>query len=283
MRTQERTIVCFALMLMIFGSFCYSIAGDEVERTQLLSSIKDRCTDEEFRLVKKLYSSKSMDRGDALDALREHQQIVSLVLPRVVSLLSDSNVWDPFSRATVGEEAASLLKCVGGNVVFSIAETAATNCNVIARRNSVWIFPSKFGRAETNAVPVLTRMTLDDDSIVRNRAARKLSGMDMTKFNNNRDLWLHWFENSAWNSPRFQDYSFFAIFEDSRIRGPSVSAPLDITKIPSFTNSYYHVTWTKDDFGRIQEVEKIEKGKIVWKKHYAPGESNSIREQLFIH
>ena len=274
----------FGLSLFaIFGVVaisCCSFAR-ATDKEQILRQATAMCSSNELQWVEELYSLNPMHRGNALQRLRSYPNAAKIAFLRVGELLSDGCVWDPFCMATVGEEAAGLLDCIGGEAAFDIAVSASTNRSATVRRNAVWAFPEERGRATTNAVPFLKALLFDKDRVVRNRAAKSLSGLDMSKFGDSPEAWLHWFENSAWHSPSRQDYDYFAVYEQDRRLGPQVYAPLDAARLSAYTNRYYHVVWTDGKLGRIQSIEKIENGKLVWARTFASDQSLPERDQLY--
>lgn len=278
---QITTSLLFCLICGGFALSCLSMAK-AANKEQLLNQASGMFPTNVLQWVEDLYSINPMLRGNALQRLCSYPEAAEICLPRIAELLSDNVLWDPFSGARVGEEAAGLLDHIGGEKAFEIAVAASTNRNTTARRNAIWAFPTGTnGRVATNAIPVLKTLLTDKDDITRNRAAKSLSGLDFSKFNGNQEAWSHWFENSGWKSPNFWDYEFFAIYEQTRKFGPKVYAPLDSTKIDRYTNTYFRVNWSNEPFRRIQTIEKIEKGKVKWIRTFDKTQAIPEREQLF--
>ena len=283
MKGSQRTIFGLSLLAIcgIVAFSCCSFAR-ATDKEQILRQAAATCSSNELQWVEELYSRNPMHRGNALQRLGSYPNAARLALPRVGELLSDGSIWNPFCMASVGEEAAGLLDHIGGETAFDIAVSASTNRSATARRNAVWAFPlERNGRATANAVPVLKALLSDKDRVVRNRAAKSLSGLDMSKFGDSPEAWLHWYENSAWHSPSRQDYAYFAVYEQDRRLGPQVYAPLDAARLSAYTNRYYHVVWTGGKLGRIQSIERIENGKVVWIRTFASDQSLPERDQLY--
>ncbi|MBR1608958.1 MAG: HEAT repeat domain-containing protein [Kiritimatiellae bacterium] len=260
---------------------CCHRAG-AASKDAILAQAAKACRTNEMDWVEGLYSLNPMVRGSSLQNLKRVPDIAEICFPRLEELLADRFVWDPFRMASVGEEAAGVLRRIGGNKAFSLAVAATTNRNVVVRRNAVWAFPfQRNGRATSEAAPFLEKLLHDKDKTVRNRAAKSLSGMDMSLFGNDPERWCSWYENSGWQSPSPQDYAYFAVFlEDSRC-GPKVYAPLDPEKRETYPYPCFHAIWAPRQFGRILSIEKIENGKVVWSKSYGPGQSLPEREVFY--
>lgn len=255
----------------------------EQNKEQILQESRSQCSPKEQQLIEKLYSRNPLDRGCALYELISFPNAAKIAYPRVEELLSDNLIYDPFKMARVGEEAAFLLSYFDDEKAFDIAVAATTNRSTVVRRNAAWAFArGENGRAATNAVPILKKLLTDKDRTVRDRAARELSGVDMSMFNYDLEAWIHWYENSACYSASRQAYAYFAIYEQNKQVGPKVYAPLDSAKISAYTNEYYHVIWAPGAFGRILSIEKIKQGKTLWLRTFGPGQSVEERDRFYL-
>ena len=256
-----------------------------VPKQELLDAAESRCTEEERAWIGLLYSNNPIERGGVLGYFRATDAAATIALPRVAELLSDGTICDPFRMASVGEEAAELISHMaekGVTEAFDAAVAASTNRNARVRRNAAWAFPIVRGRAATNAVPHLLVLLRDRDRETRNRAAQALSGVRMEPFGNDPGRWMHWYEHSDWTSPDRHSYRYFALFSDGTRAGPQVHAPLDATRIGTYTNEYFEVRFAPGQFGRIVEVKKHEGGQTVWTRSYTPKQSHPERDELYL-